>query len=85
MSCGVSQRHGSDLVLLWLWCRPATATAPIGPLTWEPPKRIEMNRKKKNKKKKKKKKKKELDEGGPKVQPSSHEPRNYQGCKSMKG
>ena len=25
-----------DLVLLWLWCRPA-AVAPIGPLAWEPP------------------------------------------------
>ena len=36
MSCGVSRRHGLDLVLLWLWCRPA-AVAPIRPLTWEPP------------------------------------------------
>ena len=27
---------GSDLVLLWLWCRPVT-TAPIRPLAWEPP------------------------------------------------
>ena len=26
----------NDLVLLWLWCRPA-ATAPIRPLAWEPP------------------------------------------------
>ena len=25
-----------DLALLWLWCRTA-ATAPIGPLAWEPP------------------------------------------------
>ena len=24
-----------DLALLWLWCTPA-ATAPIGPLAWEP-------------------------------------------------
>ena len=24
-----------DWALLWLWCRPA-ATAPIGPLAWEP-------------------------------------------------
>ena len=24
-----------DPVLLWLWCRPV-ATAPIGPLAWEP-------------------------------------------------
>ena len=25
-----------DLALLWLWCR-LVATAPIGPLAWEPP------------------------------------------------
>ena len=36
MSCGVGRRHGSDLVLLWLWCRTA-ATALIGHLAWEPP------------------------------------------------
>ena len=36
MSCGVGHRHGSDPELLWLWRRPA-ATAPIGPLSWEPP------------------------------------------------
>ena len=36
MSCGVGRRRGSDPALLWLWCRPA-ATAPIGPLAWEPP------------------------------------------------
>ena len=35
MSCGVGCRHGSELVLLWLWCRPA-AIAPIQPLAWEP-------------------------------------------------
>ena len=23
VSCGVGCRHGSDPVLLWLWCRPA--------------------------------------------------------------
>ena len=34
MSCGVGHRQGSDLALLWLWCRPAAA-APIRPLTWE--------------------------------------------------
>ena len=28
MSCGVGQRQSSDLMLLWLWCRPAAA-API--------------------------------------------------------
>ena len=27
---------GLDPELLWPWCRPA-ATAPIGPITWEPP------------------------------------------------
>ena len=36
MSCGVGHRRGLDLVLLWLWRRPA-ATAPIRPLAWEPP------------------------------------------------
>ena len=36
MSCGVGRRGGSDLVLLWLWHRPA-ATALIRPLPWEPP------------------------------------------------
>ena len=36
MSCGVGRRCGSDPVLMWLWPR-SVATAPIGPLTWEPP------------------------------------------------
>ena len=36
MSCGVGHRCGSDLVLLWLWCRLA-AVAPIRPLAWETP------------------------------------------------
>ena len=36
MSCGVGRKHGSDLVLLWLWHRSA-ATALIRPLAWEPP------------------------------------------------
>ena len=36
MSCGAGHRHGSDPVLLWLWCRPA-ATTPTGSLAWEPP------------------------------------------------
>ena len=31
MSCDVDHRGGSDLALLWLWCRPATA-GPIWPL-----------------------------------------------------
>ena len=37
MSCSVSQRCGSDPVLLWLWCSRLAATAPIGPLAWETP------------------------------------------------
>ena len=36
MSCGVGRRHGSDLALLWLWCRLATVTLIIL-LAWEPP------------------------------------------------
>ena len=36
VSCGVGYRHGSDLVLLWLWRRPVVTT-PIRPLAWEPP------------------------------------------------
>ena len=36
MSYGVGRRHGSDLAVLWVWCKPA-ATAPIRPLAWEPP------------------------------------------------
>ena len=36
VSCGVGHRSGSDLALLWLWCR-SVATAPIQPLAWEPP------------------------------------------------
>ena len=35
MNCGVGSRHGLDLVLLWLWHRPA-ATTLIRPLAWEP-------------------------------------------------
>ena len=36
MSCGIVFRCSSDSVLLWLWSSLA-ATAPIGPLDWEPP------------------------------------------------
>ena len=36
MRCGEVHRCSSDLMLLWLWCRPA-AVAPIGPLNWEHP------------------------------------------------
>ena len=58
MSCGISRRHGLDLRLLWLWHRPA-ATAPIGPLGWEPlyATGTALKRQKKSQEKKKKKKK----------------------------
>ena len=36
MSCGVGGRRSLDLAWLWLWCRPV-ATAPLGPLAWDPP------------------------------------------------
>ena len=36
MSCGIGCKHGLDLALLWLWCRPA-ATAQIQPLALESP------------------------------------------------
>ena len=58
MSCAVGCRHGSDLALLWLWCR-LVATAPIIPLVWEPPHAAgaaqEMAKRQKRKKKKNKK------------------------------
>ena len=57
MSCGVGCRRGSDLALLWLWCRLA-ATALIRPLAWEPP--ICHGRGPRNGKKKKDKKKRKL-------------------------
>ena len=34
--CGVGCKQGSDMALLWLWCRPA-APAPNLPLAWELP------------------------------------------------
>ena len=49
MSCGVGCRHSLDLALLWLWHRPA-ATAPIGPLAWEPPYAAGVAQKSKKKK-----------------------------------
>ena len=58
MSHGAGRRHGSDLVLLWLWGRPA-ATAPIRPLAWEPPyaKGVAQEMAKRQEKKKKKERK----------------------------
>ena len=55
---GVSHRCSSDPVLLWLWCRPA-ATAPIGPLAWEPPYAMGAALQKTKRQKEKKKLKKE--------------------------
>ena len=52
MSCDVGHRHGSDLVLLWLWCRPA-AIAPIQPLAWETPYVIDAALKRQKRKEKK--------------------------------
>ena len=52
MSCDVGHRRGSDLVLLWLWCRLAAAT-PIHPLAWEPPYAVGAALKRQKTKKKK--------------------------------
>ena len=51
VSCGVGHKCGSDLTLLWLWCRLAAA-APICPLAWKPPYATGSALKKKKKKKK---------------------------------
>ena len=55
MSCGVGHRRGSDLALLWLWCRPA-AMARIGHLAWESPCAVGVALKGQKDKKTKKKK-----------------------------
>ena len=60
MSCGVVCRRNSDPALLWLWRRPA-ATAPMGPLAWEPP--YAQGVAQETAKRQKKKKKKEEEEG----------------------
>ena len=49
VSCGISHRCGSDLVLLWLWCRPAAAV-PTRPLAWELPSSMGAALRKKKKK-----------------------------------
>ena len=61
MSCGVGCRRSSDPALLWLWRRPV-ATAPIGPLAWEPPyaEGAAQRNSRKTKKKKEKEKRKHL-------------------------
>ena len=53
MSCGVSRRRGSDLALLWLWCR-LVVTAPIRPLGWETPYPVGVALEKTQRQKKKK-------------------------------
>ena len=55
MISGVGDRHGSDLVLLWLWRRPP-ATAPIRPLALEPPYATGATLEKAKRQKKKRKK-----------------------------
>ena len=50
MSCGVGHRRSPDLMLLWLWCRPA-AVAPIIRLAWVPPRAVSSALKKTKKKK----------------------------------
>ena len=54
MTCGVGQRYGLDLALLWLWHRPVAA-ALIRPLAWEPPNAegVALKRPKEKEKKKK--------------------------------
>ena len=46
----MGRRCGSDPTLLWLWHGPA-ATAPVGPLAWEPSYAVGAALEKKKKKK----------------------------------
>ena len=57
MIYGVDHSCSLDLVLLWLWGRPA-AIDPIGPLAWEPPYAMGVALEKTKKKKKEERKKK---------------------------
>ena len=59
MSCGVGPRRGSDLALLWLWCRLA-AVALIEPLAWEPPYATSVALEKKERKGKERKEKEKM-------------------------
>ena len=59
MSCGVGRRRSSDPTLLWLWCSRA-ATAPTGPLAWEPPYAAGVALKSEKDQKEKKRKKREI-------------------------
>ena len=63
MSCGVGHRHSVDLLLLWLWCRPAAA-ALIRPLAWELPYTMGVALKKdKKREKKEREREKEREKG----------------------
>ena len=59
LSCGVGHRQGSDLALLGLGCRPATA-ALVGPLAFELPYAAGEVLKKREREKRKKTKTKNL-------------------------
>ena len=59
VSCGIGLGCSSDLLLLWLWYRPA-GMAPIEPLAWEALYAAGVALKDKKKKKKKKKKSPEI-------------------------
>ena len=63
MSCGIGHRCGLDLVLLWLWGRPAAA-ALIQLLAWEPPYAAGVALKSKSKKKKKREREREKEKVG---------------------
>ena len=52
VSCGINNRLGLDVSLLWLWCRPGAA-AQIWSLAWELPYAMDGGPKKTKKKKKK--------------------------------
>ena len=60
-----------DLLLLWLWCRPA-AVALIKPLAWEPPYAVGVALKKSKAKKRKKKKKERKEKNKPFQSPPKH-------------
>ena len=48
VSCDVGCGHGSDPMLLWLWCRLAAVTL-IQPLAWESPYAVGVGLKRKRK------------------------------------
>ena len=50
----MGHRFCSDLMLVWLWCRPV-ATAPIQPLAWEPSYAMGVSLKRQKKRKERKK------------------------------